>query len=83
MGRGTTEDGGGVLPLVHVRKIPSVTSASPPRYLPNFVREETDVAMTAPKFPRPFNTSTVSRTVLPDPVAACATLLPSRRTEGS
>jgi len=37
----------------------------------------------APKFPGPFNASTVSRTVLPGPVQPCATLLPSRRTEGS
>ena len=77
------KQGGGVLGRALALKIPSVTSASPPRYLPNFVREETDVAMTAPKFPRPFNTSTVSRTVIPASSRACATLLPSRRTEGS
>jgi len=31
----------------------------------------------------PFNTPPVSRTVLPDQVRRCATLPPSRRTEGS
>jgi len=39
--------------------------------------------MAAPKFPRPFNTPAVSRTVLPDQVQPCATLTPSRCTEGS
>jgi len=39
--------------------------------------------MVTPNFPNPFNAPTLSRTVLPDQVRPCATLLPSRRTEGS
>ena len=37
----------------------------------------------APNFSNPFNTPTVFRTVLPGLVQPCATLLPSRCTEGS
>jgi len=39
--------------------------------------------MVTPHFLNPFNTPSDSRTVLPDQVQPCATLLPSRRTEGS
>jgi len=50
---------------VHTLKSPSVTSASPPRHLPDFVREETSDRIAATQFPNSFNAPTVSRTVLP------------------
>ena len=56
--------------------------SSPARTDPPIKSEDDDGSKasdvkSAPEFPSPFNARTVSRTVLPDPVAACATLTPS------